>query len=168
MHLGGSECEPGERWSQTGLCQKCNKGLSLYRAYPIAQKYVYCRHIQCDNNVFLQMTSVVTSQKPNQAAMKAGDFHWPTMRNERFADCLTNMMFSFKNIYSENINSSNLMFVLGPTKTAKSWLVRDCMSQFAQAKTARPCIFHFDLSDSVNENLSFDMFLVEFERMLIE
>jgi hypothetical protein len=112
------------------------------------------------------MKSVVSAK--DEVSKKAGDYVWPTMNNERFTDCLTNHMFSFKNIYSESINSSNLIFILGPTKTAKSWLVRESMKQFAQGKSAKPCLFHFDFSDVTNESLSFDMFLVEFERMLIE
>jgi len=37
-------------------------------------------------------------------------------------------MFSFKNIYTENINTSNLMFITGPTKCGKSVLLRQNLS----------------------------------------
>lgn len=77
-------------------------------------------------------------------------------------------LFSFKNIYTPNMNSSNLMFFTGPTKSGKSWLLRQNLEKFKLAKQANPVVFHFDLSENLtNENLSFDMFLVQFERMII-
>ena len=40
-------------------------------------------------------------------------------------------MFSFKNIYTENINSANLMFITGPTKSGKSVFLRQNLNEFA-------------------------------------
>ena len=74
-------------------------------------------------------------------------------------------MFSFKNIYSSNIYSSNLMFFTGPAKCGKTWLLRYNMQKFANASAAKPVVFHYDFKQ--NEHLSFDMFLTEFETMLI-
>lgn len=70
-------------------------------------------------------------------------------------------MFSFKNIYTPNINSSNLMFVTGPTKCGKSWLIRQNIEKFKIAKQANPVVFHFDFNErsstgASNMNLSFD------------
>lgn len=42
-------------------------------------------------------------------------------------------MFSFKNIYIENINGKNLMFFTGPTKSGKSWLLRYNIRKFANS-----------------------------------
>lgn len=74
-------------------------------------------------------------------------------------------MYSFKNIYSENINSRNLMFLTGPTKCGKSWFLRYNLRKF-QASGQNPMIFHYDLRDQ--GMLSFDMFLHSFEKMLID
>ena len=74
-------------------------------------------------------------------------------------------MFSFKNIYTPNINSSNLMFFTGPTKCGKSWLLRHNIDKFTKARAANPVVFHYDFNGQL---LSFDMFLQQFERMLIE
>jgi nicotinamide riboside kinase len=59
-----------------------------------------------------------------------------------------------------------MMFVTGPSKCGKSWLLRHNMDKFNQAKTARPVVFHYDFAQ--NKDLSFDMFLTDFEHMLID
>lgn len=74
-------------------------------------------------------------------------------------------MFSFKNIYSENINSANLAFVTGPTKIGKSWLLRYNLRKF-QASQQNPLVFHYDMREQGMQ--SFDMFLHSFEKMFIE
>jgi hypothetical protein len=73
-------------------------------------------------------------------------------------------MFSFKNIYSENINGRNLMFFTGETKQGKSWLLRYNIRKF-QASTQNPLVFHYDMREL--GMLSFDMFLHSFEQMII-
>ena len=75
-------------------------------------------------------------------------------------------MFSFKNIYSSNINASNLMFVTGPTRCGKSWLLHHNMEAFLKSNAARPTIFHYDFS--AHHGISFQTFLVTFERMIID
>ena len=73
-------------------------------------------------------------------------------------------MFSFQNIYTDNINCTNLLFVTGPTKCGKSWFLHEEMQKFANTKTAvsslnyfetlqKPALFHFDFGQ--NENVSF-------------
>ena len=74
-------------------------------------------------------------------------------------------MYSFKNIYSENINGRNVMFVTGETKAGKSWLLRYNIRKF-QASTQNPIVFHYDLKEL--GMLSFDMFLHSFETMMID
>lgn len=74
-------------------------------------------------------------------------------------------MFSFKNIYSENINSANLAFVTGPAKVGKSWLLRYNLRKF-QASQQNPIVFYYDMRE--HGMLSFDMFLHSFEKMLID
>ncbi len=73
-------------------------------------------------------------------------------------------MYSFKNIYSENINGKNILFVTGPTKSGKSWLVRYNMRKFQQSGQ-NPIVFHYDFREQ--GMLSFDMFLHTFEKRLI-
>ena len=75
-------------------------------------------------------------------------------------------MFSFKNIYSENCNTSNLMFITGPTKCGKSVLLRDNMLEFANVGGHNPVVFHIDFEE-LNSMASFDVFLARFESMLI-
>ena len=45
---------------------------------------------------------------------KAIDFQMPLIKDPKFDAFLNKFMYSFKNIYSENINESNLMFLTGP------------------------------------------------------
>ena len=75
-------------------------------------------------------------------------------------------MFSFKNIYSDNINASNLLFLTGPTKSGKSFLLKQNLEKFQKNQSARPCVFHFDFND--HPGISFDAFLVNFETLLID
>ena len=56
--------------------------------------------------------------------LTADQYSWPMFKDQKYDRYLRHFMFSFKNIYSENINCSNLMFVTGPTKSGKSWLLR--------------------------------------------
>ena len=58
------------------------------------------------------------------SAKSASDFEWPIFQDKAHSKFLKKFMFSFKNIYTDNINSSNLMFVTGPTKCGKSVLLR--------------------------------------------
>jgi hypothetical protein len=74
-------------------------------------------------------------------------------------------MYSFKNIYSENINGANLAFITGPTKIGKSWLLRFNLRKF-EASQQNPIVFYYDLRSQ--GMLSFDMFLHTFERTLID
>jgi predicted AAA+ superfamily ATPase len=74
-------------------------------------------------------------------------------------------MYSFKNIYSENINSANLAFVTGPTKYGKSWLLRYNLRKF-QASQQNPIVLYYDMR--AQGMISFDMFLHSFEKMIIE
>ncbi|MFO0117616.1 MAG: hypothetical protein ACK521_08380 [bacterium] len=55
------------------------------------------------------------------------------MTDQKFNKHIQAYMFSFKNIYSPNINSSNLMFFTGPTKCGKSWLLRHNLEKFSSA-----------------------------------
>ncbi len=74
-------------------------------------------------------------------------------------------LYSFKNIYSENINTRNLLFMTGPTKGGKSWFLRYNLRKF-QASGQNPIVFHYDLRDQ--GMVSFDMFLHTFEKMVID
>ena len=74
-------------------------------------------------------------------------------------------MFSFKNIYSENINTAASCFITGPTKCGKSWFIRENLKRF-QKSSNRPQVYHYDLREQ--KVLSFSMFLHSFESMLIE
>ena len=95
---------------------------------------------------------------------KIGEFRWPIFRIPPFDHALTRAMYSFKNIYSENINGSSAIFITGPTKCGKSWFLRRNMRKFQNAQI-KPIVFHYDMSHA--KALSFDMFLHTFETMLI-
>ena len=74
-------------------------------------------------------------------------------------------MYSFKNIYSPNINGDSLAFVMGPSKSGKSWFLKYNMRKF-ETSAVKPLVFHFDLQDAKMKN--FEMFLTSFENMIIE
>lgn len=61
---------------------------------------------------------------------KFSDFKWPVFRTARFDQALTKFMYSFKNIYSENVNTDNACFLVGPTKSGKSWFLRYNLRKF--------------------------------------
>jgi len=63
-----------------------------------------------------------------------GDFKWPEFKEAKYNLHLQKFMLSFKNIYSDNINASNLLFITGPTKSGKSFLVRNNIGQFLKSK----------------------------------
>ena len=75
----------------------------------------------------------------------ASTFHWPLIKEKVFSRYLKHFMFSFKNIYSENINTSNLMFITGPTKCGKSVLLRHNMIDFTNIGAHNPVVFHLDV-----------------------
>ena len=60
----------------------------------------------------------------------ASDFEWVWMEDKKFNKVFQKFMFSFKNIYTDNINASNLMFLTGPTKSGKSVLLRQNLLKF--------------------------------------
>lgn len=64
----------------------------------------------------------------------AADYDFPFFKDEKFNKYLQKYMYSFKNIYSDNINGHNLLFVTGPSKSGKSWLLRYNIRKF-QAST---------------------------------
>ena len=92
------------------------------------------------------------------------DFEFPFLRDDEHNKYIQKFMFSFKNIYSENINGRNLMFFTGETKAGKSWLLRYNIRKF-QASSQNPLVFHYDMREL--GMLSFDMFLHSFEQMII-
>ena len=54
----------------------------------------------------------------------ASYFEFPDIKaDKKYNAALQKFMLSFKNIYSPNINASNLMFLTGPTKCGKSYLL---------------------------------------------
>ena len=99
--------------------------------------------------------------------MSASAFEWPIFKERTYSRYLKNYMYSFKNIYSENINASNLMFITGPTKCGKSVLLRQTLNDFAEKGQHNPVVFHFDFDDSVNSMMTFDVFLQKFENMIV-
>ena len=75
-------------------------------------------------------------------------------------------MYSFKNIYSENINGYSAgCFITGPTKCGKSWYLRYNMRKFQNSQIS-PLVFYFDMS--AQKLLSFETFLHLFEKMMID
>lgn len=62
---------------------------------------------------------------------RLSDLKWPVFLNSRYNEALTKFMYSFKNIYSENINGYSAgCFLTGPTKCGKSWYLRYNMRKF--------------------------------------
>ena len=74
-------------------------------------------------------------------------------------------LFSFKDIYSENINQQNLIFVNGPDRVGKSWFLRQSLKQFAESST-NPLVFYIDLNQL--KDLSFEMMLETIETNLFD
>lgn len=71
----------------------------------------------------------------------AKDYPFPFFKDDKFNRFFQRFMFSFKNIYSENINGKNLMFVTGPTKAGKSWLLRYNIRKFQTSPKVRLPIY---------------------------
>ena len=86
------------------------------------------RHIDCN----LTPRIGVDNEAAEQELLTADAFQWPVFKDRTYSRFLKRFMFSFKNIYSENINCSNLMFVTGPTKCGKSVLLRQNMQEFSR------------------------------------
>jgi hypothetical protein len=95
-------------------------------------------------------TDLVTSNE------KLSDLKWPFFRSSAHEQMLQKYMASFKNIYADSINASNACFVLGPTKSGKSWFLRYNMRKF-ESSGIKPLVFHFDLKKT--QMLSFSSFL---------
>jgi len=73
-------------------------------------------------------------------------------------------MYSFKNIYSENINADALCLVTGATRCGKSWFLKTNMRKF-QGSGIKPIVIHYDMKNA--KMLSFDVFLHSFEKTII-
>ena len=111
------------------------------------------------------MTPAVTDEN----AAKFSDFEWPLIKPEPLhAKFTQKFMHSFKNIYSPNINASNLMFITGKTKGGKSYFLRSNLKKFTSKDSHNPVVFHYDFSDQANQNINFDTFLFDFEHMMID
>ena len=48
---------------------------------------------------------------------------WPLLRCANTEKMITKFMYSFKNIYVENINLNSLMFLTSPERHGKSWIL---------------------------------------------
>eukprot|EP00347_Sterkiella_histriomuscorum_P014896 403359104 len=113
---------------------------------------------------------IVKRTTPTKRDMKldqpvAQEFQMPFFKNDAFVEYMQRFMYSFKNIYSENINSANVCFITGPTKSGKSWFLRYNIRKFENS-SQNPIVFHYDFKEQ--GMLSFDMFLHSFEKMMIE
>lgn len=71
-----------------------------------------------------------TPTEKDMAEPAMSDFAFPFFKSEQFNKYMQKFMFSFKNIYSENINGNNVLFLTGPTKVGKSWFVRYNIRKF--------------------------------------
>ena len=93
-------------------------------------------------NILIPRTQI--TEKDLERSAKLSDFRWPMFRTAKFDHVLTHYMYSFKNIYSENINAFAMCFVTGPTKCGKSWFLRQNMRRFQNA-AINPIVFHYDM-----------------------
>jgi len=95
------------------------------------------RYIDCDLTPRL-MAKESSKEGESQIALdlrqQAGTLQWPVFKDRTYSRYLKHFMFSFKNIYTENINSTNLMFITGPTKCGKSVLLRQNLNDFASTR----------------------------------
>jgi len=97
---------------------------------------------------------------------KMSDFTWPVFLHQRYNEALLKFMYSFKNVYSENINGySGGCFITGASKSGKSWFLRYNLRKFQNSKIS-PLVFYIDLGNQ--KQLSFGSFLHQFERMIID
>jgi predicted AAA+ superfamily ATPase len=106
-------------------------------------------------------SELTVDDKPTESS-----FQWPVFKDKTYGRFLKHFMFSFKNIYSENFNSSNLMFITGPSKCGKSVFLRQNMIDFVETGKHNPVVFHFDFED-MNSIATFDVFLARFEAKLV-
>ena len=52
------------------------------------------------------------------------DFKWPIYKNDKLNRAFVNYLVSVKDDTSSKYNLSNMMFVMGPEKMGKSWLIK--------------------------------------------
>lgn len=70
------------------------------------------------------------SEFVDDISKKLSEFHWPLLRDAHTEKFIKKYMYSFKNIFSENINITSLMFITGPSKVGKSWILEKCLHDF--------------------------------------
>ena len=109
------------------------------------------------------LSFLVKNTQIGNGVSKLSDLKWPIFRNARFDQALTKFMYSFKNVYSENINGNSACFLIGPTKCGKSWYLRYNLRKF-QNSAIKPLVFHFNAQGMK----SFEMFLHSFETVIID
>ena len=126
--------------------------------YSFLKKYVRPQELEH----FIAQTDIKESDLKVEKTID--DFRWPIFRSSPFDHALMKSMYSFKNIYSENINGSSAVFLTGPTKCGKSWFLRQNMLKFQNAQI-KPLVFHYDMNHA--KAISFDTFLLTFESMII-
>lgn len=92
-------------------------------------------------------------------------YNWPLYSNPRYNRELTKFMFSFRDEASVNKNINNLMFITGPEKSGKTWLLKQNIDKFKSVKSGAYCI-EVDLDDY--NSLNFETFLDAFEGKICE
>lgn len=92
-------------------------------------------------------------------------YAWPLYSNPRFNRELTKFMFSFRDEASLNKNINNLMFITGPEKCGKTWLLKQNIDKFKSVKSGAFCI-EVDLDE--HNSLNFETFLDAFEGKICE
>lgn len=90
------------------------------------KKLIRSVHKKIPDNIYLPQQKLNTID----AQSNLSEYKWPFFKNNRFDYALQKYMYSFKNIYSENINVGSLCFITGPTKCGKSWYLRYNMRKF--------------------------------------
>jgi len=102
-------------------------------------------------------------QTSKDQVIKAPHYSWPLLQSKKYNNALLKFMYSFKNIYSENINTNSLLIFSGRTQNGKSWMLHRCIQEFMSSENNPHCV-----KISVQDTLNFDMFLQQFESQLIQ
>lgn len=127
------------------------------------------RHKIIGNESFLKQVFYLGWTRPTEhdKASSLSEFYWPFYENARYNRELTKFMFSFRSEDSISRNINNLMFITGPEKAGKSWLLQHNLLKFQNANLGtQPVLLHLDLAE--RNSISFAGFLDAFDWLVID
>lgn len=88
---------------------------------------------------------------------------WPLFKNKAWGDTIFKFMQSYNNHLSPNINMTSMMFMVGPPKTGKSWMLQQALTRFKNTSLPK-IIVEYDIPAIA----SFEVVLYSIEQGIID